>query len=259
MSVLEGAEHGVEIHDARILADADLRIVLLDELPQAGEALEPVYDDMLSGQVIQRERGTGGQGMIGRHHGVPAFPDERHKGASGGMRPGAVIILNDIKGATVQVVEELVLGFHNRLLDDIRVFLEEGPAEAGEQVRLQADDGPDADAVAEGIGLPAAVEQQVHIRTELEYSVQEGLTRGCQADAGNAAFEEFEADFRFQPADLLLQGRGREEQGLCCGVEAVVFRDRDKGIQVPGIHGALLKKEFRVKGFPFHLYTGFLL
>ena len=197
--------------------------------------------------------------MIGRHHGVPAFPDERHKGASGGMRPGAVIILNDIKGATVQVVEELVLGFHNRLLDDIRVFLEEGPAEAGEQVRLQADDGPDADAVAEGIGLPAAVEQQVHIRTELEYSVQEGLTRGCQADAGNAAFEEFEADFRFQPADLLLQGRGREEQGLCCGVEAVVFRDRDKGIQVPGIHGALLKKEFRVKGFPFHLYTGFLL
>ena len=236
MPVLEGADHGVEVHHAGILADADIRIVAPDELPQAGQALEPVDDDVLPAEILQRERFAGGKRVVGGHHGIPPLDDERHEDPPGGMRPGTVVILDDIKGAPVQVVEELVLGFHNRLLDDIRVFLEEGPAEARKQVRLEADDGADADAVVDGVGFPAAGEQQVDIRADFEDAVEEGFARGGEADAGDAALEEFEADIRLQPVDLLLQGRGREEQGFRRGVEAVVLRQGDEGFHVFGVH-----------------------
>ena len=243
--VLKGADQGVGIHHAGIFADADLRVVLLDVLPEAGQALEAVYDDVLPAEVVQREGFTVRQGMVGGHHAVPALPEEGDEGAPGGMGPGTVVVFHHVQGAAVQVGEELVLALHHRLLDDVRVSLEKGAAEAGEQVRLEAENRPDADGVVEGVGFPAAVEQVVQVRADFGDAVEERLARGGQADTGNAAVEEFEADFGFQPVHLLLQGRGSEEQRFRRGVEAAVLGDGNKGVQVLGVHGCSPAKDFQ--------------
>ena len=53
MTVLKGTDQRVGIHDARILTDADIRILLFDVFPQAGKAVKTVYDDVLAAEIVQ--------------------------------------------------------------------------------------------------------------------------------------------------------------------------------------------------------------
>ena len=121
--------------------------------------------------------------MAGSHQAVPSFPEKGLEIPSGRMGPGTVKVLNDIQGAPVQVDEQLVLAFHDRFLDNIRVLLEERTADPGEKIRLQAEDGSDTDGFVQGIGFPAAGKQRFHVRFQPAEPIEKSFSRRCQADA----------------------------------------------------------------------------
>ena len=195
MSILKGADNGVQIHHAGIFADADVRIRFFHILPKTGQPVKPIDNDMLSRQVVQGQDIVGGQGVIGGHHTIAAFPEQRFKIAPGGMGPGTVKVFNHVQCTAVKVTEKLFFTFHDRFLDNMGILLVKGSADPGKQIGLKAKNGAHPQGLVQGVGFPAAGKQGFRVRPELDDAVQKGFPCRGQANAGGSSFKKFETNF----------------------------------------------------------------
>ena len=150
---------------------------------------------MLSRQVVQGQDIMGGQGVIWGHHTVAAFPEQRFKIAPGGMGPGTVKVFNHVQCTAVKVTEKLFFTLHDWFLDNMGIFLVKGSADPGKQIRLQAENGADAQALVQGIGFAAAGQPGFRVGLELDDAVQKGFPCRGQANAGGSSFKKFETNF----------------------------------------------------------------